>query len=237
MMKTFPISIIVPVGPGETKWRPLLENLLDICPAETWEEILLIGDIEPGNEGKNIRKVSEKNNLSRSFLMNTGAKLTRSEFLWFIHADSRFSSHSIYKFLESIKFGANERSIYYFDLKFQENDMKLMAINEFGVKLRSNLLASPFGDQAFFLARKIFFELGQYDESAAIGEDLQFVWKAKLKGVNLNPVDAPVYTSARKYQRNGQFKTTLAHIIGWVQLTYRPFLLWVKARNDQGLAS
>src|SRR3712207_4070486 len=105
------VSVIVPVGPGERAWIGLLGELRGL--PQSWEVILVgvsgppapEGDREgaevlaDGDVGKNPAAapggrwvVSPR---GRARQMNAGARAARGDYLWFLHADSRFGSENL----------------------------------------------------------------------------------------------------------------------------------------------
>jgi GT2 family glycosyltransferase len=101
-------------------------------------------------------------------------------------------------------------ALHYFDLRF--DDRGLMRITELGVWFRSRILGIPFGDQALCLPAEAFRSLGGYDETVDQGEDHRLVRRARQAGLPLRPVGVAVFTSARKYRRQGWLRTTVRHL-------------------------
>jgi GT2 family glycosyltransferase len=210
------LAIIIPVGPRENSWVDLLEDLknvpqaTDIIFAATeplpHEWIAQLKDFSKNHSVKWIESES-----GRSVQMNTGAAHTEKEFLWFLHADSRFTGDTLY----SLTLAAGDRpdALHYFDLEFLADGPPLMGLNASGVWLRSHLLRMPFGDQGFCISRKIFIELGGFPENAAYGEDHLLVWKARQIGVPILCTNGTLRTSARRYQEKGWAKTTLKTVL------------------------
>ncbi len=63
----------------------------------------------------------------------------------------------------------------------------------------------PFGDQAIFVRRSLFKEMGGFRADIPIMEDLEFIQRLKKRG-RLAILPVPVVTSARRYEREGFFK-------------------------------
>ena len=197
------LSIVIPVGPNETGLDFLLKDLEQFVDFE----VILVGThkLTPITKIKNLKcLVSE---VGRGPQLNTGAEKCEGEFIWFLHADSRIKESAYKKLLLSLK--KYPHDIHYFDLKF--NGPGKMLINEWGAKLRSDLLGMPFGDQGISLKKEIFTQVGGFKKT--FGEDHHFIWQAKLKGHKLRNTGAKIYTSARKYEQNGWLRTTLGHLI------------------------
>lgn len=58
------------------------------------------------------------------------------------------------------------------------------------------------------MPRAAFLDLGGFDTSLELAEDLDLVVRARAAGMPLQFLDARVITSARRYRRNGWLKTT-----------------------------
>ena len=82
--------------------------------------------------------------------------------------------------------------------------------------LRSRLLSLPYGDQALFLRRETFEQMGGFPITPVM-EDYAFVRRVARAGRVLLS-DLPVVTSARRWSRRGVIRTTVTHqaiVIGW----------------------
>ncbi len=177
------LSVIIPLASGEI--RPV--RLLDGLPQD-FEVILARGG-------------------TRASSMNRAAAKASGNYLWFVHADTILPPNAIEALQACLK---DAEAIYYFDLRFDGSS--LMRLTELGVHIRSRCFGIPFGDQALCVSREAFSRLGGYDESASAGEDHLLVQKAHRLGLPVLPVGATVLTSARKYARNGWFRTTWQHL-------------------------
>jgi len=55
--------------------------------------------------------------------------------------------------------------------------------------------------------------LGDFDESAAYGEDHLMVWRARSLGIRLVELPIRITTSGRKYRERGWLQTTAKHLV------------------------
>lgn len=207
------ISIIIPVGPGDESWKELLGDLRAL-PSET--EIIVVKSVEVTTEDLAIQSESR---LQMQFIraphgraqqLNTGAAVSTKRFLWFVHADSRIPRNSLTALEKTLQFSAL-RALFHFDLRFSPDGPKLVALNEWGAMLRASLLGLPFGDQGFCIERALFDELGGFETKVSCGEDHLFVWACKFRGIPTFRINAPLYTSARRYRDHGWLRTTARH--------------------------
>ena len=227
------LAIIIPVAPKENAWRSLLKDLKDL-PSET--EILLVGPNKPPNFERFLRRLSHSEKqvdwidspLGRARQLNLGAQHTQKKFLWFLHADSRLPSSS-FPALEKALI-TDPHALYYLNLRFLDDGPPLTKINAVGVWIRSHWLSLPFGDQGFCITKTLFELLGQFPEDAPYGEDHLFVWSARRAGIPVRSVSAKIYTSSRKYRKNGWAKTTIRHGIYTIK---QAFPEWMKLLTSQ----
>ena len=152
----------------------------------------------------------------RSYQMNAGAAVATGDILMFLHGDTlvpigfdrwveeciNFAKSSLPKEEQSIA-GA-------FNLKINSDRSGLRWV-EWGVKVRSKFFNLPYGDQALFLKASTFNELGGFPE-LPIMEDFVFV-RSLLKHGKITIVAAAVTTSARRWEQQGIFKTTIINQI------------------------
>lgn len=219
------ISVIIPLAPNETAWQSLLSDLATL-PDGT--EIVFVA-----SEGSAISHETillPKKDVSflistsgRAAQMNAGAKAAKGKFLWFLHADSKFCHDTLSMLLRATQ--KHPASLLYFDLAFVGDATPLMFLNAWGVRFRSRIFKVPFGDQGFCLERDVFQELGGFPENLPYGEDHVFVWKARQHGVEVQPVCATLYTSARKYKKHGWLKTTLKHQYLWIKQAWPQWII------------
>lgn len=204
-----PLAIVIPLGPGELDWHQLLPSLLWSTTAELI--VVHTPDADPAQlpaAGERLRLVVSRQ--GRAAQMNAGVAATAAPWLWFLHADSRLSADG-FAGLEQYLAGSPD-GIGYFDLRFLNDGPGLVRLNEWGARFRSRRLRLPFGDQGFVMHRDTFQALGGFDEGLPSAEDHHLVWRARRAGVPLRPVGAELWTSARKYQRQGWLGTTLLHL-------------------------
>lgn len=208
------VTILVPIGPGESSWRDLLTCFSPLALAA---EVLLIATEPPPKdfdefiaELRLCCQVQWIQTLAgRARQMNFGANLATREFVWFLHADSQATPEAIAALEKSLAERPN--AMHYFDLAFQNDGPRLVQWNALGARFRSRILQLPFGDQGFCLRRTTFQQLGQFDETARYGEDHLLVWSAHRERIPLQRVNATLSTSARKYATNGWLRTTGQH--------------------------
>ena len=211
------LSVIIPLAPNETAWKNLIK---DFAKLPDGTEILFVTSNKTKHSHELINLPQKKvywlkSTPGRANQMNAGAQSAKGEYLWFLHADSKFDEHTIPALLHSIQNYPN--SLLFFDLAFLNDATPLMYLNAFGARFRSRILNVPFGDQGFCINKKLFNKLNGFPEGLAYGEDHVFVWKARQQGVPIQPTGATLYTSARKYKEHGWLKTTITTQYLWIK--------------------
>jgi GT2 family glycosyltransferase len=214
------ISVVIPVASWDKEWKKLLQDL-EMLPDGT--EIIFsvsqkdasfdeLPDVVANLKGKKVKWVRSES--GRAKCLNTGADAVSSKFVWFLHADTRFTKDAYNSLKKSVK--KYPEGLHYFHLRFLTDGPNLMLFNEIGVRIRSRLFKTPFGDQGFCIKKDLFDKIGQFPVSADYGEDHIFVWHAKQAGVRLYCTGETLLTSARKYKKNGWLNSTLRHQKMWI---------------------
>lgn len=218
-----PISVVIPLAPGETAWRELLPQLN--LPKGS-EIILAIGEQAPELFDCAARLVQSPS--GRAQQLNAGAAAATTEVLWFLHADTVLGEGAIEKLLQCLS--SEKAALWFFDLKFMNDGPEAMKWNEWAVRWRAGSVKIPFGDQGFCISKERFEELGGYREDLAYGEDHVFVWKVRQAGYSVERVGAAISTSARKYEKGGWLNVTWGHVwrTVWQAAPQAALLIWRK---------
>lgn len=203
------LSIVLPVGPGDTAWPPLLAALRAQAPAAELLPVFAEGDPQPAPIGA-LRAPA-----GRARQQNAAAAAATRPWLWCVHADSRLTAETLpalRRFLAAHDDDA--RTLGWFRLRFADDAglTRRMRLNAAGADWRSRTLGLPFGDQGLLLPARAFAALGGFDERMLYGEDLALVWRARRAGLRLHGLDAALLTSARRYRDRGWLRTTLRHL-------------------------
>ena len=149
----------------------------------------------------------------RASQMNAGAAASRGDILLFLHADTRLPvgwADQVAAILATRHTVAGA-----FRLAFDTAGPTLGLI-EHAANLRSGRLGLPYGDQAVFVRRAVFDDLGGYRDLPVM-EDYDLVRRLRRRGrIAIAPL--AVITSARRSLHAGVLRTTLMHqlmILGW----------------------
>jgi len=140
----------------------------------------------------------------RARQMNAGAEVAEGRFLLFLHADTRlpegFDGH-VRQILTGSGVAAGA-----FQLQIDAPSARLRLIEK-TANWRSRYLQMPYGDQAIFLRKELFREMGGFPD-LPIMEDFQLIRRLQGEG-RIVIAPAAVVTSARRWKKLGALRTTL----------------------------
>jgi rSAM/selenodomain-associated transferase 2 len=195
------ISIIIPVLNEAKHITEVLYHLIDNASLNTIQEIIVVDGGSTDNTvsviqalGLNIKVLhSEK---GRAKQMNHGAKASKGDILYFLHADSFPPNRYDQLILDEIKKGNNAGC---FRLQFDSNHWWLSFtswLTQFSWR------ASRGGDQSQFITKALFNDIGGYDENYIIYED-NILINELYKRKEFVVINHKLKTSARLYQKHG----------------------------------
>lgn len=148
----------------------------------------------------------------RGCQLNAGWKETAGQWCIFLHGDSWLPDEYASLIREAVKrstgskAGANAPVWGCFStIQTEFHDSLHGKLLSLGVRLRTQLLQKPYGDQALFVERKTLQSLGGFRDWPFM-EDVELVDRLK----RLSPpaiVDRPIQTSGRRWQKLGFWKT------------------------------
>ena len=151
---------------------------------------------------------------NRARQMNAGAVAAHGETLLFLHADTQLPAN----YRDAVLAALSRPDVVGGAFRFRIADpFPGRRLVEYAANVRSHLWRMPYGDQALFVRRWAFDELGGFPE-LPIMEDYEFVRRLGRLG-RLALLNETVLTSGRRWQRLGFLRTTLINKL--VILGYR----------------
>lgn len=156
-------------------------------------------------DGEHVKTVSASKGRARQ--MNAGALSSSGDILLFLHADTRIAPESLKNAREAVSKPGVTGGAYKLKITTSRLALKIIAA---GANLRSWLLGMPYGDQAIFVKRETFKDIGGY-EDIPIMEDVKFV-EAMRKLGEVVLLEDYAETSPRRWEKEGVILGTLRNI-------------------------
>jgi rSAM/selenodomain-associated transferase 2/rSAM/selenodomain-associated transferase 1 len=204
--KTSPAQKISIIIPALNEAATIDRTLCHLEGVDNLEVIVVDGgsiDETAALAGSREAKVIHSNP-GKAIQMNTGAAAAAGEILVFLHADTLLPEgfrHQIVSALnqQGVAAGAFRLSI--------DSPAAGIRLIECMANLRSRFLRLPYGDQALFMKKSLFHQIGGFPKMQ-IMEDFILIRRLKRKGKIVIVPDA-VATSPRRWLHLGVFKTWL----------------------------
>jgi rSAM/selenodomain-associated transferase 2 len=197
------ISVIVPAFNEEKSIAATLMELQCLKP----EEIIIVD----GGSSDRTREICQRfgvelylSRCGRASQMNFGAQRAGGDVLLFLHADTRLPPSAF----EDIRAALQDRRVLggRFDLQL-DSPRPLLKLIGFMISLRSRLSKVGTGDQAIFVRRQVFAELGGYPDIPLM-EDVAFSRALKRRGA-VACLHTRVVSSARRWEMDGIWRTVV----------------------------
>lgn len=201
------ISVIIPVLNEGQAINSLIDHLRSLEQGAEVEILVVDGDPD-GSTLKSLNRpgvIGLHSCAGRALQMNTGAERAGGGVLLFLHADTRLPARAFTLISQGLR--PPDIMAGAFDLKIDSQHPGLTLISRVG-SLRSRLTRVPYGDQAIFVQRRFFLELGGY-RPIPIMEDLDLMHRIRKQGQPIVILDAPALTSPRRWEREGMVLGTL----------------------------
>jgi len=204
------LSLIIPVLNEE---RRLAARLTALASSITTPASLEVIIVDGGSQDQTLEiarahpwaRVIAYGRACRALQMNAGARIARGEVLLFLHADVTLPAHA----LRSISAALADPEVLggCFEISFPAEAPRSMRLMAAGINLRTRLFKTATGDQAIFVRRAIFDELGGYREIPLM-EDVELFSAIKRCG-RVAILPGPVEVSPRRWLQRGIWRTML----------------------------
>jgi len=195
------ISIIIPT----LNEADVIEEAITRLPQSEQVEIVVVDGGSSDGTDKMARKLGARvlsTAPSKAGQMNAGAAEARGEVLLFLHADTRLPE----KFEEKVLTAVARKGYCAgaFTLGIDSEDWGLRFIERIA-NWRARFFKLPYGDQALFVSRDLFLEIGGFADYP-IMEDFELIRRLKKKS-KIAILPESVKTSPRRWQNLGVVKT------------------------------
>lgn len=210
------ISVIIPVFHEGEKINEILDSIKSVAADVPYETIVVDGD----SLGDTIAYVSDSSVITltaprgRALQMNAGAAKTCGDILLFLHADTLLPPKAFPKIIAALSDSSFIGGA--FDLKIQNHRWIFRAIGR-AASWKHRLTRVPYGDQAIFMMRRYFENIGGY-AGIPLMEDVELMRRVKRQGGRIIILREAVTTSSRKWETDGIFYTIIRNWI--IQVLY-----------------
>jgi len=201
------ISIIIPVLNEGERILDTMQSLDSVAGNVPYEVIVVDGD----PAGDTIARLPDTGILKltapkgRARQMNAGAARASGDILLFLHADTLLPPRALPKIVEAL---SDSRFVGgAFDLGFQ-NRRWIFRLTGKCASLKHRLTRIPYGDQAIFMRRSYFAQIGGYPDIPLM-EDVEMMKRVKRQGGLIVILPEAVVTSSRKWEKDGVAYTIL----------------------------
>ncbi|GIX48295.1 MAG: glycosyl transferase family 2 [Candidatus Tectimicrobiota bacterium] len=200
------VSVIVPTL-NEAAYLPATLARVGLAPQD--ELIVVDGGSDDGTVAVAQRFTSQVlvTSPGRARQMNAGAQRAQGDVLLFLHADTLLPPDGVALVRAAMQPPEVVGGAFALAIVPATPALRLVA---WGANWRTRLARLPYGDQALFVRRQVFVELGGYADWPFL-EDVQLVRALRRRG-RLAFIAQPVCTSARRWQREGVLYTTLRNL-------------------------
>jgi len=204
-------SVIIPVLHEASRINSLIDHLYKQKSEEPYEIIVVEGD--PRRETLRAIKSNHVTAImgeqGRARQMNAGAAVAHGEILIFLHADTQLPPGA----LGQVR-AAMEGKRYVggaFDLGIKSDRPIFRLISDLA-SWRSRFTRIPYGDQAIFIRKDYFRNIGGYREIPLM-EDVELMRRIKKRGDPICILSHRVSTSPRRWEKEGIVCCTLRNWI------------------------
>ena len=208
------ISIIVPALNEAERITPVLAGLAPL--RNRGHEVIVVDGGSSDDTAALARRAADRvvsAPRGRSIQMNAGAVLARGEVLLFLHGDTRLPENADARILQGL--AASGRAWGRFDVRIEGASVFLPVI-AFFMNVRSRTTGIATGDQAMFVRRDAFEQVGRFPPLELM-EDITLSRALKRVSRPLCLADKAM-TSGRRWERRGVLRTVL--LMGWLRLLF-----------------
>jgi rSAM/selenodomain-associated transferase 2 len=218
------ISAIIPVFHEGEKINEVLDSIKSSSANVPYEAIVVDGD----SSGGTIAHISDSGVTTltapkgRALQMNAGAARACGDIILFLHADTLLPPKAFPKIISALSDSSFVGGA--FDLEIQNCRWIFRVIGR-AASWKHRLTRVPYGDQAIFMLRRYFENIGGY-AGIPLMEDVELMRRVKRRGGRIIILPEAVTTSSRKWETEGVAYTIVRNWI--IQALY---LLGVSAER------
>ncbi len=200
------ISIIIPVYNEE---ECLLKNDIYYQMISQAGELIFV---DGGSTDRTVSLAKKSGRVitapkNRGVQMNRGAQEAKHNILLFLHADAVIHSENLQQIVKAIK---GKRYVGGCFKQVLDDPALIYRWIAWTGNIRAKILKIFYGDQAIFVRKDVFQQLGGFPE-VKIGEDVLFTKKLRKNG-KVGVLPYPIHCSTRRWKKQGIWQTFLLNL-------------------------
>jgi rSAM/selenodomain-associated transferase 2 len=201
------ISVIVPV----LDEHEYINSHIDHIREQDFEGALEIIVVDGDADGRTLEVIEDNDTVKitsdqgRGLQLNTAAAVARGRILLFLHADTQLPPGGLLKICDVLEHDQYIGGAFDLGIDSKRLFLKFIAAR---ARLRSRLSRIPYGDQAIFVRKSYFEQIGGFREFPLM-EDIEFMQRIKRDGAKIFILKDRVSTSARRWEAEGVLYTTV----------------------------
>jgi rSAM/selenodomain-associated transferase 2 len=201
------ISVIVPV----LDEQDCINSHIGHIREQDFEDALEIIVVDGDADGRTLEVIEDSDTVKitsscgRGSQLNAGAAVARGRILLFLHADTQLPPGGLRKISEVLEDDQYVGGAFDLGIDSERLFLKFIAAR---ARLRSRLSRIPYGDQAIFIRKSYFEQIGGFKEFPLM-EDIELMQRIKRDGAKIFILKDRVSTSARRWEAEGVLYTTV----------------------------
>lgn len=203
------ISVVIPTLNAERSLRRTLDGLVGAAAEGLVREVI----VADGGSDDATRDMAEtwgakvvKAAKGRGTQLAAGAKKARSDWMLFLHADTRLQRGWTGAARDFIRQGKARAGVFRFALDDEAEAARRL---ETMVSLRCSVLGLPYGDQGLLISRRLYDKVGGFS-AIPLFEDVDMVRRLGRK--RLAMLNAKAVTSAERFRKEGYLKRSARNL-------------------------
>lgn len=205
------ISIIVPAYNENRNLEKLIPLLKIIGRGYAFEILIAMSALNSDNSEKLLMDLGvhflKCSGEGRAMQMNEAAEIATGDTLVFLHADVVPPKLFLKDIQETLR-GGYEAG--FFSYRFDKESF-LLKINA-SFTGRDGIFTGG-GDQCLFIKKRVFEQLGTFNEAQVLMEDFEFFDRMKKNKVRYKIIKNDLIVSARKYKKNSYVRVNLSNLL------------------------
>lgn len=217
-MDTCSVSVIIPVWHEGAGINDRITHVYQRAAEASCSVEVIVADGEPEASTLAVMEdggvIQVRSPQGRAAQMNAGAAVASGDILLFLHADTVLPVDAFRLIQEALASGTNTScgaKAGAFTLSIASKNWFLYLVTMLS-NWRNKMTRTPYGDQAQFFIRSYFEELSGY-APLPIMEDVEIMRRIRRRNEPVAVIDAPVSTSARRWEAEGMYRCTLRNVL------------------------